>query len=170
MRSPSGGAGATAATRPAPSPQVCSQLLVNAKRAKQEKKLQLVAILEQLPDFTMQVCVGGWVAVCGGSVWPVWWVGPLHPQPPAPLPPPQSPPPAKLLSFERSVVVVQLRWELGSRIFGFLLRNYAPDDTYHCTKVGPCCLPRRASRCSPPHSMCAAPSGRWATASGSMER
>ena len=70
------------------------------------------------------------------------------------------------------MVVVQLRWELGSPIFGWLLRHYAPDDTYHCTKVGgshavyhAVHLDARAG-----HTAYAAASGRWATASGSMER
>lgn len=31
---------------------------------------------------------------------------------------------------------MQLRWELGSPLFGILLRHYAPDDTYTITKVG----------------------------------
>lgn len=30
----------------------------------------------------------------------------------------------------------QLRWELGSPLFGLLLRRYAPDDTYTIWKVG----------------------------------
>ncbi|PSC68048.1 Ankyrin repeat domain-containing 13C [Micractinium conductrix] len=31
---------------------------------------------------------------------------------------------------------MQLRWELGSPLFGLLLRHYAPDDTYTVCKVG----------------------------------
>ncbi|KAL4448118.1 hypothetical protein ABPG75_005337 [Micractinium tetrahymenae] len=60
-----------------------SHLLASAKVAKRQKKAQLVAIMEQLPDFRMQ-----------------------------------------------------LRWELGSPLFGLLLRHYAPDDTYTVYKVG----------------------------------
>ena len=53
---------------PLPCPE-CSQLLVNAKQAKQAKKQQLVAILEQLPDFTMQV--RGWMPGVRVRGW--WW-------------------------------------------------------------------------------------------------
>ncbi|KAL4444592.1 hypothetical protein ABPG77_002409 [Micractinium sp. CCAP 211/92] len=60
-----------------------SHLLASAKVAKRQKKAQLVAIMEQLPDFRMQ-----------------------------------------------------LRWELGSPLFGLLLRHYAPDDTYMVYKMG----------------------------------
>lgn len=60
-----------------------SHLLAAAKVAKRQKKAQLVAIMESLPDFRMQ-----------------------------------------------------LRWELGSPLFGLLLRHYAPDDTYTVYKVG----------------------------------
>lgn len=60
-----------------------SRLLAAAKIAKRAKKEQLVGIMQQLPDFKMQ-----------------------------------------------------LRWELGSPLFGLLLRHYAPDDTYSVYKVG----------------------------------
>jgi hypothetical protein len=47
----------TARTSPLP----CSRLLVDAKRAKREKKAQLVAVMRQLPDFSMEVSwVGDW--------------------------------------------------------------------------------------------------------------
>lgn len=32
--------------------------------------------------------------------------------------------------------IVQLKWELGSSVFGLLLRHFAPDDTYTVTKLG----------------------------------
>ncbi|KAL4853055.1 Ankyrin repeat domain-containing protein 13D [Chlorella vulgaris] len=60
-----------------------TRLLADAKRAKREKKAQLVAVMRQLPDFSME-----------------------------------------------------LHWELGSPLFGLLLRCYAPDDTYHMYKLG----------------------------------
>ncbi len=34
------------------------------------------------------------------------------------------------------LALLQLRWELGSPLFGLLLRRYAPDDTYTLRKVG----------------------------------
>lgn len=37
-----------------PRPPSCSQLLIDAKRAKKEKKAQLVSIMAQLPDFKLQ--------------------------------------------------------------------------------------------------------------------
>lgn len=43
----------------------------------------------------------------------------------------------------------QLRWELGSPLFGLLLRHYAPDDTYTMWKVGAAALVMPLAGCTP---------------------
>lgn len=49
---------------------------------------------------------------------------------------PDAEPSTSFLSLWPSLPRQQLRWELGSPLFGLLLRHYAPDDTYMVYKVG----------------------------------
>lgn len=111
-----------------------SRLLADAKLAKKEKKRQLVEVMERdLPDFRMQASCRPWgdaVREAGGSGGPERRGRPPHaagrPRCTA-LKQRRDPPPDGPAS--------QLRWELGSPLFGLLLRHFAPDDTYTVHKA-----------------------------------
>ena len=108
-----------------------SRLLADAKLAKREKKAALVAIMrDQLPDFAMQV---GWAGVAGE----------LSAVQSCPRSAPRllrgvwrAASPTQPCTIATPTCLSQLRWELGSPLFGLLLRHYAPDDTYQLWKVG----------------------------------
>ena len=91
------------------------RLKADAKAELKAKKASLVATLAALPDFRLK-------ARRAKRRWGWCIRSPSSPARRTPRPP--HPPRA------------QLRWELGSPLFGLLLKSFAPDDCYHLTKRG----------------------------------